>query len=85
MVAKCANPGCNRQFRKLSKGKLFLLPPSHDPADLMWKVGKLTDYCYWLCPDCSQTHMIARQGAELIVSRREQSNAPIVITHPKAA
>jgi hypothetical protein len=85
MVAKCANPECNRQFRQLNKGKLFLLPPSQDPAILMWKVGKLTDYCYWLCPKCSQTYTIGRQGSELIVSRREQSKAPNVIKHPKAA
>jgi hypothetical protein len=85
MVAKCANPECSRQFRQLSKGKLFLLPPSHDPTDLTWKVGKLTDYCYWLCPECSQTYTVGRQGSELIVSGREQSTAPNVITHPKAA
>ncbi len=68
MVAKCANPDCNRQFRQLSQGRLFLLPPS---TDLMWRVEKLTDYCYWLCPACSKTHIISRQGTELIVSRRE--------------
>ena len=25
MIAKCANPACNREFRELSKGRLFLL------------------------------------------------------------
>ena len=28
MVAKCANGVCNREFRELSKGRLFLLPPT---------------------------------------------------------
>ena len=70
MVATCANPGCNRRFSHLSKGKLFLLPPSHDPAESLWKVERLTEHCYWLCPTCAQTHTISRQGAELIVTRR---------------
>ncbi len=25
MVAKCANPACNREFQELSKGRLFLI------------------------------------------------------------
>ena len=85
MVAKCANPKCNRQFHHLGKGKLFLLPPSHSSDDLMWKVEKLTDYCYWLCPECSQAFTITRQGSRLVVSRREQANAPNIIRYPKAA
>jgi hypothetical protein len=68
MVAKCANPECNRQFRQLSKGRLFLLPPSDE---MMWRVDRLSDYCYWLCPSCSQTHVVLRQGPELIVSKQE--------------
>ena len=73
MVAKCANPECNRQFRQLSKGRLFLLPPSDE---MMWRVERLTDYCYWLCPSCSQTHTVLRHGPELIVSKQE---------HPKGS
>jgi len=45
MVAKCSNPPCNRQFRSLSKGRLFLLPPPVD-SELMWKVDRLADHCY---------------------------------------
>jgi hypothetical protein len=30
MVAKCANPACNCEFRELSKDRLFLLPPNND-------------------------------------------------------
>jgi hypothetical protein len=57
MVAKCSNPACNREFRELSKGRLFLLPPTHNCyADPAWKVDKLSDYCYWLCPECDVTH-----------------------------
>jgi hypothetical protein len=70
MVAKCSNPKCNRQFRHLSKGRLFLLPPSVESAEMMWKVDRLADYCYWLCPECSQQYTIARVGRELVFSRK---------------
>ncbi len=70
MVAKCSNPPCNRQFRSLSKGRLFLLPPPVD-SQLMWKVDRLADHCYWLCPECSLEYTIARVGLELIFSKKE--------------
>lgn len=70
MVAKCSNPPCNRQFRSLSKGRLFLLPPPVD-SELMWKVDRLADHCYWLCPECSLEYTIARVGLELIFSKKE--------------
>jgi hypothetical protein len=69
MVAKCANPKCNRQFRQLSKGRLFLLPPSSGTAELMWRTNRLTEYCYWLCPECSREYTIVRVGSALIVGR----------------
>lgn len=55
MVAKCANPRCNKEFRELNKGRLYLLPPG-------MAVPKLIDYCYWLCPDCASTFVIEREG-----------------------
>jgi len=75
MVAKCSNPACNREFRELSKGRLFLLPPTHNCyADPAWKVDKLSDYCYWLCPECDVTHTITRGESEVVVSERTSSN-----------
>lgn len=82
MVAKCSNPQCNRQFRHLSKGRLFLLPPSAELADSVWKVDRLADYCYWLCPECSQEYTIARVGAELLFSRKEQNGTPQTRSSP---
>ena len=71
MVAKCANPACNREFRELSKGRLFLLPPTRGansgPAG---SVERLSDYCYWLCPDCDATHVIVRRDSDVLVSVR---------------
>lgn len=71
MVAKCANPKCNRQFRHLNKGRLFLLPPSPDSAELIWRTNRLTEYCFWLCPECSGEYTIARVGSALMVSKLE--------------
>lgn len=68
MVAKCFNPQCNRRFHQLSKGKLFLLPPSANAPDMLWRVDRLLDYCYWLCPECANEHTIMRSGSELVVS-----------------
>jgi hypothetical protein len=72
MVAKCSNPACNRPFRELSKGRLFLLPP-HDYSESMRRDARLSDYCYWLCPECEATHTITRcgPGSEVVVTVRE--------------
>ena len=66
MLAQCANLACNVEFRELSKGRLFLLPPPNFSCQHF----KLTDYCYWLCPGCVQTHTITRRGPEVVVCRR---------------
>ncbi len=65
MVAKCANPTCNRQFQELSKGRLFVLPPTNE------YVVRLSDYCYWLCPECVAKYTVLRDGSELFIVARE--------------
>jgi hypothetical protein len=71
MLAKCANLACNVEFRELSKGRLFLLPPPNFSCQHF----KLTDYCYWLCPGCDPTHTITRFGPEVVVCRRGPGTA----------
>jgi hypothetical protein len=66
VVARCSNPACNREFRDLRKGRLFLLPPTYVYSDSM----KLSDYCYWLCPECDATHTIMRRESEVVVSEQ---------------
>lgn len=66
MVSKCCNPACNCVFRELSKGRLFLLPPAHFHSDSI----KLSDYCYWLCPECDAAYTVTRLGPEIVVSER---------------
>jgi hypothetical protein len=69
MEAKCSNPACNREFQQLSKGRLYLLPPTQSPL-ASWGGGKLSDYCYWLCPECDARHTLTRCGSEVVVSVR---------------
>ena len=71
MIAKCTNPACNREFRELSKGRLFLFPPTPDSSDWKGIAGNLSDHCYWLCPECDATHTITRTESEVVVSLRE--------------
>ena len=70
MVAKCVNVACDREFRELSKGRLFLLPPTEMPF-LSWGRGNLSDYCFWLCPECDATYTVTRGEAGVVVSRRD--------------
>ena len=71
MVAKCANPHCNQEFRELSKGRLFLLPPSYDFAE-MRGVPRLIDHCYWLCPDCACAYTIELEGTSPTVRKLQR-------------
>lgn len=68
MVARCANPQCNSEFRELSKGRLFLLPPASDVGESFASVPRMIDHCYWLCPRCAITHTISIRGATIVVS-----------------
>jgi len=69
MVAKCANPHCNAQFRYLKQGKLFL--GEHIPA--MREAGANTNrrggslQHYWLCDICSRYLTILRDGQQVQV------------------
>jgi len=85
MVAQCANPSCNREFRELSKGRLFALPPTRFESPATWGDRKLSDYCYWLCPECEATHTITRDESEVVVSKRAptlEGSAPAVLRRP---
>ena len=76
MVAKCANPSCNCEFRELSKGRLFLLPPVHSFAESMSQTMRLIDHCYWLCAECATTYTVSLEQNQPVVSRRQTAQSP---------
>jgi hypothetical protein len=54
----CANPGCDRRFRKLEDGKLFLMEVDVAEAALSVRgagTGRLFRHLerYWLCDGCA--------------------------------
>lgn len=75
MAVNCANPSCNRLFHELSKGRLFVLPPFNDH----W--ARLSDYCYWLCPECADKYTILQYESGVMINMRGHSipNAACVI------
>ena len=66
MITRCSNPVCNCVLQDLSKGRLFLLPPTYYYSESI----KLSDYCYWLCPECDATYTITRIGSEVVIDER---------------
>lgn len=71
MVARCANPTCDRVFRELGKGRLFLLPPVREFRESLSSMPKLIDHCYWLCPECSLMYTVELQGTQPVVTKYE--------------
>ena len=70
MVAKCANGSCKREFTELSKGRLFLLPPTG-----MQGGERLSEFCYWLCPDCSSLYTLELEGSSPVLRARGRERA----------
>ena len=70
VVANCANPICAREFRQLSQGRLYLLPPPGCAADC------LADHCYWLCLQCSKHFSLIRLEGEVVLRAQERDVMP---------
>jgi len=58
MVAKCINPYCNRPFRYLGHGKLFVTeyPPTLASGIIL---HSRTREHFWLCEECAQSMTVA--------------------------
>jgi hypothetical protein len=76
MVAKCSNPACDREFRELSKGRLFLLPPVYDFTQSIGRKDKLIDCCYWLCPECAQQYTLILDNNRPVIRKAPQAAKP---------
>ena len=64
MLARCSNPSCSAPFRRLGKGRLFLLeadPPLHTAK------SQRTEY-FWLCDACAATMTLRLAEDEKVVA-----------------
>jgi hypothetical protein len=61
MLVYCSNSGCARQFHQPSQARLYFLPPSD------YVVERFSEYCYWLCPECSIEFAIKRHEGQVVV------------------
>jgi hypothetical protein len=65
-VSQCANPECERQFKRLGEGKLFVRPTEKNDQGL-------TQKALWLCEICVEKFDLRydkRQQEFLLVRRR---------------
>ena len=69
MSAICANPICCEPFTDLKHGRLFLLPP----MEVWLSAHSLSEYCFWLCPECAQGFTMTRYEGEVILVSRINS------------
>jgi hypothetical protein len=58
MVAKCVNPYCNRPFRYLGQGKLFVTEYPPTLASGINLRGRTREH-FWLCDECARIMTIA--------------------------
>ena len=71
MLHKCANPGCESEFRKLTQGKLFLVetPMAENTASLIKKRERSHRIeHYWLCDQCAGILTLAYERGRGIVT-----------------
>lgn len=72
MVAKCANPSCDQQFRYLHRGRLFLVdqPRFMPETEVEFHDGIQRSEYFWLCERCCQTMTITsdKSGHAVIAS-----------------
>lgn len=65
MIAKCANPVCDADFRYLHEGKLFLLEISRNSRH----EGTQRREYFWLCDQCSATmKVVINQSGEVAIA-----------------
>jgi hypothetical protein len=73
MLNKCANPGCDRRFRKLEDGKLFLVEVDVAEASLSARgagAGRISRHLehYWLCDPCASVLTLSFEPEQGVVA-----------------
>ncbi len=66
MVATCANPDCQAEFRYLHEGKIFSLEPRL-VAGAESKAAPTPTEHFWLCGACSRTMTLAFHPARKVI------------------
>jgi len=84
MLSKCANPPCNRKFRYLHQGKLFVLKSAHKVDRSSSRVnfaGHVDGIQYaWLCDKCAGKYEVALDPDDRVKVRPLYEFSGIVAT-----
>ena len=82
LAMQCANPQCSKEFLYLREGTLELLElESHSddqlrPDDSAFAMRSLPSKFFWLCGECTKTHIVKRWTTSgLVVVLRNQNTA----------
>ena len=71
VLHKCANPGCESEFRRLKQGKLFLVEtPILETSPALTRKRERTHRIehYWLCDQCASIFTLAYERGRGIVT-----------------
>lgn len=63
MVSKCANPKCDKPFRKLKEGHIF-----------GFQRKKRVEH-FWLCAHCSAGYTLRMQQSEVVLVKKHPHRA----------
>ena len=73
MVSQCANPNCQRKFRYLRDGKVYLFAMSattgHKRQEHFWLCGECSERMYLTCVNQSEVKTVFRR-VELSIQAR---------------
>jgi hypothetical protein len=95
LAMQCANPQCSKEFLYLREGTLELLElESHSddqlrPDDSAFAMRSLPSKFFWLCGECTKTHIVKRwttSGLILVLRNRNTADSrPDLAARPAAA
>lgn len=95
LAMHCANPQCSKELLYLREGTLRLLelePPSDGqfrPDDGAFATRSLPSKYFWLCGECTKTHIVKRwtRSGVVLVSRslKTAGSRPSLVDRPATA
>ena len=91
---QCANPKCSKELLYLREGSLQLLALESDSDDQSrqddgaFAMKPLRSRFFWLCGECSKTHIVKRwttSGVVLMLRNQKKANNSLNLIKPAAA